>query len=170
MYTTEWRYVWPCRSLKVSRTWGGKVFKSQGLKEGVFKKYCFFYEKKFNQRPADFCLHKQSWKPPTDTIGKVVVITFTLFDMASLESAAVNLRGCELFIPENFNGGSSSHSSASSTSDPLSTFLPACVACVSRAGVRNQILASFRHSDCLPWHGFIMRSKWKIELFSISVS
>ena len=60
-----------------------------------------------------------------------------------------------MFIPDNVNIGSSSHISASSTSDPLSPFLHARVARVARvarAGVRNssEISASVHHSDCLP--------------------
>ena len=63
-----------------------------------------------------------------------------------------------MFIPDNVNIGSSSHISASSTSDPLSPFLHArvahvaLVARVARAGVRNssEISASVHHSDCLP--------------------
>ena len=60
-----------------------------------------------------------------------------------------------------FNSSSSFHSSASSTSDHSSAFLPDRIACVACVDVRNS-LASFRHSDCLSWHRFVMRSIYEI--------
>ena len=67
----------------------------------------------------------------------------------------------ETFIAEksmrSFKSGSSSHTSASSTSDHLSAFLHALVAlgvaCIARVAVRNSsyLSASFHRSDCLPW-------------------
>ena len=66
-----------------------------------------------------------------------------------------------------FKSGSSSHTSASSTSDHLSAFLRALVArvvaCIARVAVRNSsyLLASFHRSDCLPW------KRLKVEMWNL---